>query len=302
MSEAGRKLHAIVVTYRRPEPLSTVLVEIGSQTRPPDTITVVDNDPDRSASTVVAAQQGIALVSTGENLGPAGGLAVGVSTVLAYANDEDCIVFVDDDDPPPHRNVLEKLMGFRHHCPVSEDRVGAVGLAGGSYSRRTGLLRRLPDQALSGAVPVSYLGGGHYPVYSVRALRVVGATREDLFFGFEELELGLRLDAAGYSLFGDGEVWAKQRSALGRASMSARRASAIRPRDPWRRYYSTRNLIWIARAHGGRGAPLVATIRSGVLPAVADVVRQRSVRAAGPSLRGLRDAWLGRLGRTVPPS
>ncbi len=296
------QLHAIVVTYRRPNDLGNVLARLGEQSHPPDTITVIDNDPLGSAAKALQPSQTLRYISSDRNLGPAGGLASGFKAVDRFAADDDCIIFVDDNDPPPTSSTLERLLAFRERCPIERNRLGAVGLAGGQYSRRTGMLRRLRDSELTGAVRVQYLGGGQYPVYSVRALRAVGGPRSDLFFGFEELELGLRLENQGFVLFGSGEIWSELRAEHGRRRLNARQAAAGRSRSPWRRYYSVRNLVWISRAYGGVGPAVICTARSGLGGALRDATSQRSIRAMAPALRGVCHGWIGRLGITMPIS
>jgi hypothetical protein len=300
MTESAR-LHALVVTYRRDQQLALTLTALARQSRPPDTVTVVDNDPEQSAKPVVDAVAIAQYVATGSNLGPAGGLAAGFDVIDTMAKPDDFVVFVDDDDPPWSETILEELLAFRAACPGSPSRVGAVGAAGAIFNRRTGLLRRLNDSELVGAIRVQYLGGNQFPIYSVGALRESGCSRPDLFFGFDDLELGLRLEEHGYALFGAAELWAPRRAELGRNKMSARDAAGIRTQNSWRRYYSVRNLIWIARVHGGPVAPLVTTVRSGLGPALADITRKRSLAAGRPALRGVRDAWLNRLGQRVTP-
>ncbi|HQV57024.1 MAG TPA: hypothetical protein PKV27_03355, partial [Ilumatobacteraceae bacterium] len=173
--------------------------------------------------------------------------------------------------------------------------------AGGRFSRRSGLLKRPSDDALVGLVDVDAIGGGQFPIYRASAVRRSGPVRADLFFGFEELEFGLRLQNHGYRLVVPADVWLQSRHVLGRTGMNARQAAGVRTTSAWRRYYSVRNLIWISRTHGGPIAPLVATIRSGLFSAAADVWRGRSVRAAYPAVRGMMDAWRGRLGAVVVP-
>jgi hypothetical protein len=162
------------------------------------------------------------------------------------------------------------------------------------------MLRRLDDAELAGAVRVQYLGGGHFPIYSIVALRAVGGPRPELFFGFEELDLGLRLEDRGYLLCGAGELWAARRAELGRTGTSSRRAASGRVQTPWRRYYSVRNLVWITRTHAGVVSALVCTIRSGLGGAVRDGLAKRSLLAMGPALRGAYHGWIGRLGITTP--
>ncbi|HEU5083556.1 MAG TPA: hypothetical protein VFU14_09470, partial [Acidimicrobiales bacterium] len=106
----------------------------------------------------------------------------------------------------------------------------------------------------------------------------------------------------GWEVVAPGDLWAQLRRDLGRSNMTARRAAAVRRDVPWRRYYSTRNLIHITRLYGSIGAAAIATARYGLMRALVDSARARSLRAVLPPLRGAIDAWCGRMGRTVAPS
>ena len=297
---AGR-LHAVVVTYRRPKELALVLDALERQTLRPDTITIVDNDDDPKARTPASVRTGTSYIATGDNVGPAGGLAAGVAALTDSGADNDWVVFVDDDDPPPGDDTLEVLTRFRRQLEDCGQRVGAVGCNGARFDRRMGQLQRVPDVDLVGPVPVDFIGGGSFPIYSLKALRVAGGPRTDLFFGFDDLELGLRLADHGFPLFAHGEFWRELRTAQGRLGMTPRQAAQIRPRTAWRRYYAVRNLLWIAHQYGGALATLIATFRVGLAAAAADIVRQRSPAAAVPALHGVFDALRGRLGRRVDP-
>jgi GT2 family glycosyltransferase len=58
-------------------------------------------------------------------------------------------------------------------------------------------LTRRPTQT---AVLVDHLHGGFFPIYKSKALNHMGGFRSEMFFGFEELELGLRLRDNDYLL------------------------------------------------------------------------------------------------------
>ncbi len=299
-------LHALVVTFRRRAELMEVLGALAEQTRPPDTITVVDNNDDPDVALLVADfaavvdVANVAYVAAGGNLGPAGGLALGVETIARTAGPADSVVFVDDDDPPPGKDTLATLMRLRRELEAAGVNVGAVGCNGARFDRRCGRLERVADDQLVGPVRVDFIGGGCYPVYSVAALLDVGGPRADMFFGFDDLELGLRLADRGYRLFASDEIWRGLRTRYDRAGLTPRQAAFGRRRSGWRRYYGARNLVWIARRHGGLRAGVTAASRA-VLGALDDVGRQRRLAAAMPALRGIVDAWRGRLGRRVDP-
>ena len=73
---------------------------------------------------------------------------------------------------------------------------------------------------------------------------------ERLFFGFDDLDFGLRLGAAGYACSPTASCGIA--SAPDRAPR--RDAAAVVGLDgpSWRRYYSTRNMIYILRNQGHR--------------------------------------------------
>lgn len=294
-----RSLHAIIVTFRRPEPLAETIAALRSQTRPPDSITVVDNDADPEVERL-AARLGVRYQARPTNEGPAGAVLAGVASVRTWAPPADLVMLSDDDNPPTGPRVLEHLMEAWETARREGMNPGGIGASGGRYRRRTGTTQRPADDELTGWIRVDSLAGGIQPTYSLEALAVAGSTRPELFFGYEELELGLRLRAAGYDLLVPGAVLLESRTNLGRLGMTARTASAVRVRSPWRAYYSARNLLWVARRHGAHGAAVLVSGRE-IISAARDLVRFRDRRSAILRLRGVADGWRGRLGRVVEP-
>jgi hypothetical protein len=138
-------------------------------------------------------------------------------------------------------------------------------------------------------------------MYRVGAIRDVGTYSGDFFFGFEELEFGLRLRRAGYSLHTDGPLWLRL---MGRFKESPSDSAYAAPgqRKGWRCYYGLRNLIYICRQHHRRWTALWVTFARGLaLPLGYLVMSRMSPRDVALSLRACRDGWRGRLGRTVEP-
>jgi hypothetical protein len=207
-----------------------------------------------------------------------------------------------DDDEPPSGGELRAVVSFAKHMVARDPATGAVGAAGGRFDPRRGLVVRVPDVELIGFVPVDSIGGGQLPVYRVKAIRDVGTFSRDLFFGFEELDLGMRLRENGYSLYADGVLWRERRERAGRLGLHPR-PSRVVGRVTWRRYYSVRNLIYILREHGWGSTALRVTLVRGVAKPLVNV--PASPRAAIRHLllnsRAARDAWTSRMGRTVEP-
>jgi glycosyltransferase involved in cell wall biosynthesis len=300
------RMFGVLVTYRQPKVLPVTLQRIAEQSQPLARLVVVDNAPSPEVAAIAEAHGGghgrVEYVPSAENLGPAGGLAVGMERVLAHVRPDDWIVLLDDGDPPQRRSVFADLFAFGQAMRRTDPRTAGVGLIGARFDWAGGRLIRPPDEELKGPVPVDYIGGGQFPLYLAEAVRDVGPFSAPLFFGCDDLEYGLRLRRAGYSLYAPGDLWLQQRQKFGHTD------KVVRPRidlsEPtWRRYYSLRNTIHILRTFGGTTAAIRVTALQGLLKPLLNLAT-----SPGPAwkhlelnLRACRDGWTGRLGRTVEP-
>lgn len=289
-------VHAIVITYRRADTLRSTLESIDRQSRPPDSLLIVDNAAEPEIEELAAGRAATDYLSMTENLGPAGGIAAGMNLVLANTQPEDWILIVDDDDPPPYAEAIEDVC---RAAIMGPDNIAVVGLTGARYERRSGRLSRVTDDELTELTDVDYIGNGQLPLYSARALLDTGVFDANLFFGFEELEFGLRLRSRGWRLIAPGPVVRRVREINGRTGLG-RRVGPSRPGAPWRRYYSARNGLTIARRHGRWTAPLLFSIRTFAGGARSSTLT-RSFASTAASVRGISDGWRGHLGRTVEP-
>lgn len=290
------RVFGIIVTFRRPEDVRRTLAAIQHQTLAPDVLIVVDNEPSESLEHDVIAS-GAVYVPMPTNGGPAGGIAAGMLRVLNDASDRDVVVLVDDDNPPEDGDLLERLL---HHLMSQDELVAGVGAMGARYNRRIGRLERVSDAELvGGAVEVDYLGGNQLPIYRVPAVRSVGTFDAALFFGYEELDFGLRLRSQGFRLVVPGEVALELRQRYGRLGVPAS-ANRLRARASWRVYYGARNLIHIARGHGTFSALVFNLAHHGVLRPIKLLANGRAGEAA-LSIRGTFDGAVERMGRRVEP-
>jgi glycosyltransferase involved in cell wall biosynthesis len=298
------RIYGVLVTFRRPGQLAASLAALAGQTRSLDGLVVVDNSPDPANERAVRDRVPAAeYVPARENLGPAGGIALGMRRVFEIADDRDWIMTLDDDDPPSDAGVFAMLADFAAESSARDPVTGGVGLSGTRFDRRTGRILRVPDPELHGAVPVDCIAGNQCPLYSVAAVRVVGPPRPELFFGLEELEFGLRLRDAGYSLYGHGPTWYEGRARGGR--LGAQLAPARSVGEPtWRRYYSLRNLVWILCAIGRRRSAMRVAVLTGLAKPIANLPRRPrvAVRHLRLNWAACRDALTGRMGRTVEPT
>lgn len=298
-SSIAQRVHGVLVTYRRPEQLARTLDALSRQTRRLDSLVVVDNDP--SASAAGACEQAAAIhLPTYSNLGPAGGLAAGLAHIRILASPQDWVVFLDDDDPPPTHDTIDRLCTYLAETTPAEQ-VAGTGLVGARYDRRTGRSRRVPDEDLRGVVSVDWIGGGQCPVYRLDALTAVDAPDASLFFGFDDLDVGLRLREAGWTLHIDAAQWIANRSSHGRlglADSTIRRGQG--PTPPWRDYYSSRNLLLLAASHGSWTAVAATTARS-VGRAVRLGLRRSTWARSRRAWRGIWDGLRGVRGRQIDP-
>jgi hypothetical protein len=302
---AGGRLLGILITFRRPRELAVMLERLAGSERPVDLLVVVDNSPTADAGPLVdryrAGGRAADYVAAAENLGPAGAVALAMGRLLEAAGDDDWIVLFDDGEPPGTEELAE-LWDFAGRMRAADPRLGAVGGVGATFDWARGRVVRVPDSRLDGPVPVDYIGSGQLPLYRVRAVREVGVFKPELFFGFEELEYGLRLRAAGWSLYVDGDRWRAGRRLLGRLEVAGRPAVGFAG-TTWRDYYRLRNLIVILLGAGRRGAAVRVSLLVGLLKPLVNAPRQpgRSVARLRLNWRAVRDGWAGRLGRTVEP-
>ena len=278
----------VLVTYQRPSILLATVAALKFQTHPLAHLIVVDNDPAesaRSALTYWPAEE-VTYLPTGRNLGPAGGLRAGVE---AAADNYEWVMFLDDDDPPPGADVVDSMIGFLKLALSADPNCAGVGAAGALFDARNGVSHRPLMTSPERLLPVDWIGGGMFPIYRVDALTAVDAPNSDLFFGYDDLDLGLRLRRSGATLYRDRDYSVRQ--------PFDHPKKVVHSTPPaWRHYYTTRNLVLIISRGGSR-------LRAGVigLRCVASAAarskgqRRRSFLAAA---RGLWDGLRGRSGRS----
>ena len=298
--ELGGRLWGVLVTYRRPVAFAETLAKLASQTVLVDHLIIVDNDSDPQVARI-ARTFGATYVDARANTGPAGGIALGMEAVLERAGDNDWLVLIDDDDPPSHHEVIQQLCTFASSRLRADDRTAAVGLVGARYDPKRGILIRVSDEQLSGPVSVDYIGGNQFPIYRCRVLNEVGVFDRDFFFGFEEAEFGLRLRRSAYRLYVDGDVWREDRQVKGRLDLHRGSLKTGVRSAAWRRYYTIRNAIAIARRYGSPLSPWMVALGGGATGVYSLGRARRPIRELVLPLRAAADGLMGRMGRRVDP-
>lgn len=286
-----------------------MLHSLASQDRPLDRLIVVDNDPVRENEEIVRRSypdsDALEYIPAPENLGPAGGIALGMGRLLDLADDRDWIVLVDDNDPPFSGTLLGDLKRFGESMLATDPRTAGVGRVGARFDwMRTRLMAmdRMAHDQLGDVVAVDVIGGGHFPFYLAAAVRAVGPFASELFFGGEELEYGLRLRKAGYSLYANASLWRQAQRADGRIGLDVRPSFRLSEFN-WRRYYDLRNLLHMLRSFHRTGTAIRIFLIRGLGKPLGNLFinPRAATKHLKMNLRAGRDAWLGRMGRTLEP-
>jgi GT2 family glycosyltransferase len=102
---------AVIVTYNRRAMLLESLTAVHGQSRPANSVVVIDNaSTDGTAAAVRARFPGVRLVELPSNTGGAGGFAYGLALALADGAD---LVWLMDDDTIPRPGALEAMLDAR---------------------------------------------------------------------------------------------------------------------------------------------------------------------------------------------
>jgi len=292
--------HGVLITFRRPDALAEHLRVLETQTAPLSTLLVVDNDDDPAIRDLVnehrSAAAHVEYLGVRGNKGPAGAIATGIATTLAAHEDDDWLVLLDDDDPPHHDDTLAAVGEVTARLSASDPTIGGVGLWGArleSNGRLRAATAEFPE-------PVAYLPGGACPHYRIGALRAAGGPDPTLFFGFDDLDLGLALDRARATLWSSGIA----REHGWTSMVENRRVHAAVHPATWRRYYSLRNLVVILRRNGRGAAAARISLIAGIAKPLANMPFRP--RTAWQNLRlnclAIADGWRGHSGKRLDPT
>jgi GT2 family glycosyltransferase len=293
------RIAAVVVTHNRPALLQQALAALRAQTRPLDSIYIVDNasdDPCAAGATRLAGDTAIVVVRSDTNIGGAGGFALGMAR--AFAAGHDWIWLLDDDAlvrPDALARLLDGLAALEGQAAVAGAVCGAVREFGDlalqhrrRYHRPTGLERSIPREAYAG--PPCRIDTASFVGFLVSAAAVAEAGLPDrrFFLGYDDTEYSLRLGRAGLA------IWLVPGSVVEHLRERRARLRAV-PFGP-KHYFTIRNRIAVARRYGS--LPIVPScVALGFGAAVWIVSRGRLRRGALRILwRAVADGCSERLG------
>ncbi len=299
MKTDSLRVCAVVVTWNRRDLLAQCLRALQKQTRPLDTILVVDNKSTDDTLKMLSSEfAGVEILALPENVGGAGGFHAGMKHAFEAGSDW---IWIMDDDGTPAPNCLEELMrpidgplAPQVLLPVQRDNAGR--LYGMSLNKKEMAAEIIESGApRAGKFLFTFVG----PMFHREVIRKLGLPIKEFFIWFDDFEYSVRVHRARMPIVGvpaarffhDPGGGSKEFSFLGRKS--------VRPQPPpWKIYYGARNgLYMITRCHPMRrdlGAFLRNEMRLLIGDAVYDPEGWQCVRMR---LRGLRDGALGRLGK-----
>jgi rhamnopyranosyl-N-acetylglucosaminyl-diphospho-decaprenol beta-1,3/1,4-galactofuranosyltransferase len=191
---------AVVVTHRRPQLLAESLAVLAAQTRPLDSVVVVDNAADpETAAVVAAADVATTYLASHRNLGGAGGFALGMLTALTQG--AAWVWCADDDGRPADEKVLATLLACATEHDLAEVSPAVVDKADPerlAFPLRRGLRwrRRMSDFAGVDLLP-GYASLFNGALFRADAIDAVGVPDYRLFLRGDETEVHRRLVRSG---------------------------------------------------------------------------------------------------------
>jgi glycosyltransferase involved in cell wall biosynthesis len=293
---------ACITTFNRPEVLKKTLEKILQQTHPPDSVLIVDNGNLQETRKVLDYFPHFELTyhPMKTNTGPAGASAFAFTKLVQEGND--WIYWGDDDNPPQLPDTLERVLNIAVN---SDPDVAGVGAVGARFNWKTGESVRVPNETLKGIIEVDTIGGNSHLILRSEAIRKVGVPDERLFFGYYEPEYCLRIRKAGYRLQVDGELMWRYRELNRRLDVKRQRNYLpVYTYDfIWRRYYRTRNYIFMMRNTFHRPDLARRETLKGVVRMILSWSRGLKYGAKFTQLQslGILDGYRKRTGKTIVP-
>jgi rhamnopyranosyl-N-acetylglucosaminyl-diphospho-decaprenol beta-1,3/1,4-galactofuranosyltransferase len=247
---------AVIVTRHRPESLAQALKALAVQTRPVDSVVVVDNGPDQPAEEVVRAS-GLphTYLLSRANLGGAGGFALGMLTALAEG--ADWVWCADDDGRPADEHVLATLLSVARERGLAEVSPAVADIdAPGSFAFpvRTGLRWKGERDGLGGEdfLP-GYASLFNGALFAAATLAQTGVPDLRLFARGDETEIHRRLLRAGLP-FGTAvqAIYLHPEGTTEFQPILGGRLSAQYPNNEVKRYFTYRNRGYLMAQPGMR--------------------------------------------------
>lgn len=249
---AVERVGTFLVTYRRPALLLTSLRGVMAQTRPPDSVIVINNDAEDDVRGRLAPEfPGVGVVDLPANEGSGGGFAcaLDLATRLGFTWS-----WLLDDDAVPEPEALEALLGVAARMRGAERVLGIVastqvsphGTFGGARWRYRVI--PVPATVRTGGEPfsidVAYWAG---LLVHRSVVEQIGLPRADFFRCFADYEYCLRVRRAGMEIVAvPTSRISHHADGMYRTVTRLGRRSVRLVYEPARHYYAVRNEAYTA--------------------------------------------------------
>ena len=289
----------VVVTYNRRALLLACLAALAAQSHAPQRIHIIDNaSSDGSLEALVEAgwlaRPEVDYHRLADNLGGAGGFATGLARAVAAGA---AWVWMMDDDALPAPNALMNLLAAADNpcnlygsTAVAGERL-AWGMTLTANGQRIERAADLPAQAEVEFLP--FLG-----IFIHRDMVArIGVPDARYFLAADDLEYCLRAGASGarFVLVAASRIHHPASTSY-RFTLPGKTLHCL-ALPPWKRYYDTRNRIFVARRHFGLRL-FTQTLPSIALRLIAALVHEpRRGAQCWATLAGVVDGLCGRGGR-----
>ncbi|HEY4292533.1 glycosyltransferase family 2 protein [Luteibacter sp.] len=300
-SDKQTTIWAVVVTFNRKALLIRCISALHDQSLSPDHILIVDNaSSDGSAEALESAgllgRTDTTYRRLEENRGGAGGFADGIAYALEQGADW---IWAMDDDAIPEPDALESLMAVQ---PSSAHVYASIAGSDGRLAWPLKPLNEHPAKMLLGVSEVpDVVEVENVPFLGLLVhrdlIRRLGVPCSEFFIAADDTEFCVRARKNGARIFAVGTSRISHPNSqllrIGRGSLSMTYLDL----PPWKRYYDTRNRLFIAKRHYGYRLwtrTLPGALGRGLV-AISRGPRRRAQLKA--TVAGIFDGLTGRAGR-----
>jgi len=262
------RVAVVVVTYNRLSLLKECLAALKNQTLKINKIFIINNGSTDGTTEWLAQQDGFVIVNQ-ENLGSSGGFSKGIS--MASEENFDWI-WVMDDDAEPALNCLENCLKAANGNDVdiiaplllkaSTNKVdvmhrGTIVESLMKFESVPHLLRedKVNTDYVENVEFVSFVG----PIYSKKAVQIVGVPKAELFLHHDDFEYSLRMKDAGLKslLVYSAMIFHKEAAHVHEKSKWFKFNKPTSKQKLFIKYFSPRNKAFIVRKRKGILAAII---------------------------------------------
>jgi len=303
------KIAAVVVTYNRKDLLKECLDALSNQTRPLDSIILIDNastdgTPEFLKEKGYLDNPKIDYVRLPENTGGAGGFYEGVKR--GYEKGYDWLWLMDD-DAFPEKNALDNLLDAKETLFKNNEKfgiIGSVAVEKNNYSSLSWILSfngyhyktifDLSDITQVDCLP--FLG----VLVPKSLINEIGYPEKDIFCGIDDVEYCHRAKKIGGKIFivKNSIIYHPVSSESKEIKLPFNKKIFVKPSSspPWKDYYDIRNNIFFIRKYKLGFKKYLSLL---LLILFSLIKRDQKIKRAKYYIKGIIDGFLNRSGKRV---